>query len=333
MMNRITALTNALNPPAPLPVVSMEAQGPDGVARVETEIEIYGTMRNMDELTKAADWEVQEQWGLYIPQTAKNAGSGGPRVRSTQDSNGSTTYVLTTKVKLPKGNQECEETSTADMFTMFKMLAESGLRKKRYFFPIPNTDMKFEVDVFYGPAGTPLPEVKIDLELTDQGLKDGFDPRSVELPFEMSDIRIIAPGRKNDEDLAYVRKLFSEKYDIPNQYRGNAVSLEDLHASMEEFAPPGCICGKCGWGDSCPGQAAKRQQEADRDAKASTEGLRKYQDKLVDLSNMATGIAGCLTYNETQVESRIKSQCHELSTAISAGFKRLNDDDGDHEFR
>lgn len=317
------ALMAALNP-VNLPVISMEAAPtPDGKTQVEKEIEIYGTMRNMNDLDAATGWEIQEQWGLYVPGSDENAGSGNVRVRMSQRNTGEPVYVLTTKVKAPNGNLECEAPSSVDMFTLFKVLASSGLRKKRYFFPLPGTDMEFEVDVFCGPTGAPVPHVKIDLELRNP--PEGFDFSSVKLPFEMTDIRIISPGRKSDEDLAYVRELFKTQYDLPNQMK--------QVASMEEFPPPGCECGKCGWGSTCPGRTERLEKEARIDAKASRENLIAHQDKLVDLSHRCTGLAGALSYNDTKREAAIKSSMHELSVAITAGLKMLNDDDGDHEFR
>lgn len=348
-MNRNMALMNALSPPEPLPTVSLEAiEVADGVTRVETEIEIYGTMRNMDDLTKAKDWEIQEQWGLYVPQTDKNAGSGNTRVRLTQNSSGATSYVLTTKVKQAGGNQECEEISSVDMFNLFKKLGDSGLRKKRYFFPMEGTEMCFEVDVFFNAAGTMIPQVKIDLEIKGQ-LPENFDYSNITLPFEMSDIRIISPGRKNDEDLAYVRKLFSEHYDIPNQYKASAVSQESVgQVSMEEMAPPGCICGKCGWGDSCPGQAEKRRLADERDAAASTDNLDKNKEALVDLADRCSSMAGVLSYNDTRREAALKSSLKNVTNNIQCALLNKGSDadtfhsdlkakialaDGDHEFR
>jgi hypothetical protein len=307
------ALMAALNP-VNLPVISMEAAPtPDGKIQVETEIEIYGTMRNMDDLDAATGWEIQEQWGLYVPSSQENAGSGNVRVRMSQRNTGEPVYVLTTKVKAPNGNLECEAPSSVDMFNLFKVLASSGLRKKRYYFPLPGTDMEFEVDVFTGPTGAPVPHVKIDLELRNP--PDGFDFSQVKLPFEMTDIRIISPGRKSDEDLAYVRQLFSTQYDLPNQCKDTAA------ISMEEFAPPTCECGKCGWGSgTCPGRVERLEKEARRDANASRENLVAHKDKLVDLANRCTGLAGALSYNDTRREATIKSSMHELSTAITAGL-------------
>lgn len=324
-MNRTSALMQALNPKE-LPVISMEsAPEPDGKTQVEKEIEIYGTMRNMNDLDAASGWEIQEQWGLYVPGCEENAGSGNVRVRMSQRNTGEPTYVLTTKVKAANGNLECEAPSSVDMFNLFKILASSGLRKKRYYFPIAGTEMEFEVDVFTGPTGAPVPHVKIDLEVRGNP-PPGFDFGNLTLPFEMSDIRIIAPGRKNDEDLAYVRQLFKTQYDLSNQCKDTA--------SLEEFAPPTCECGKCGWGSGvCPGRVERIEKEAAVDAKASKENLIAHKDKLVDLSNRCSGLAGALSYNDTRREAAIKSSMHELTTAITAGLMTLNKDDGDHEFR
>lgn len=340
-MNRKHALMAALNP-VELPVISLEsAPGPDGKTQVETEIEIYGTMRNMNDLDAATGWEIQEQWGLYVPGSNDNAGSGNVRVRMSQKSTGEPVYVLTTKVKAEKGNLECEAPSSVDMFNLFKVLASSGLRKKRYYFPIAGTDMEFEVDVFTGPTGAPVPHVKIDLELRNP--PEGFDFAHLVLPFEMTDIRIISPGRKSDEDLAYVRQLFSTQYDLSNQCKETA--------SMEEFAPPGCECDRCGWGSGpCPGVTERKEREAATDAKASRENLVAHKDKLIDLSDRCTGMASALSYNDSRREAALKSSLHGLTNTIQAALLNKGSDadtfhdnlkariaegkgDGDHEFR
>jgi hypothetical protein len=333
------ALMAALNP-VNLPVISMEAAPtPDGKTQVEKEIEIYGTMRNMDDLDAATGWEIQEQWGLYVPGSDENAGSGNVRVRMSQRNTGEPVYVLTTKVKAPNGNLECEAPSSIDMFNLFKVLASSGLRKKRYYFPLPGTDLEFEVDVFTGPTGAPVPHVKIDFELRGT-LPEGFDFSQVKLPFEMTDIRIISPGRKSDEDLAYVRELFKTQYDLPNQCKNVA--------SLEEFPPPSCECGKCGWGSGvCPGKVERKQKEAEIDSKASTENLEKNKDALVDLADRCSGMAGVLSYNDTRREATLKSSLHGLTNTIQAALLNKGSDadtfhndlkarirgDGDHEFR
>lgn len=293
-------LESALNP-VELPVVSLAVATPsledaanpaaDGVTKIEKEIEIYGTMRDMKVLDLAEDWEMQEQWGLYIEKTAENASAGNIRVRMTQCSKGEVCYVQCIKTKTAEGNRETEIEVTVDMFEQFKRLAASGLRKKRYFFPIPNSTMKFEVDVFYGPAGTPLPQVKIDLELSDNAVEEGFDPYNVTLPFEMSDIRIIAPGRKNDEDLKYVRQLFRQ-YDIPNQYKEQVSQEGGITVSQEE--------------------AFEEEQ--------TEENLLTMKNKLCEVAELCDGVALSLSYNGPEGEARIKNQLKETSMAIYAAY-------------
>lgn len=212
-------------------VVSLEALLPAGTTSLEREYEIYGTMRNMDELDRAASYEMQEQWGLYIEKSEKNAASGNIRVRMTQVGNEPAGYTFTAKTKAAQGNNETELAATVDMFEHFKRLAEGGLRKRRYFFPFPEEGVTLEVDVFFTAAGTMCPKVKIDLELSE-----GMDPAVVgrlEMPFQLDDVRVIPPGQKSDADLAYVRELFSTYYDLPNQYREAAVSQEDAGIRVE----------------------------------------------------------------------------------------------------
>lgn len=309
---RNTYIATAMNP---VLTPSLEDLAPDGVTRQEKELEIYGTLKDFSVLENATGWELQEQWGLYIPKTAKNAGSGGPRVRKTTLSSGEVTYVLTTKVKEADGNAECEQDTSEDMFTMFKRLAESGLLKKRYFFPIGDTGLKFEVDVFCGNDGQPVPQVKIDLEIPED-LSANFDPSKVKLPFELDEVRIIAPGRKNDEDLKYVRKLFSEKYDVPNPFLQKA--------SMEEFPPPGCKCGKCGWGHlNCePNRVASRAAPGmglDSEER-SEDNLIANKSALIEIAAQAEGIGNNLSTNGPEHEIRLKNSLQDIVVTVGAVF-------------
>lgn len=332
-----SALTGALTEPVVKQTISMEALDPaDGVTRVEQEIEIYGTMRDMSQLEAATSWEIQEQWGLYIPKTAKNGGTGGPRVRMSQPSGGEPVYVLTTKVKGAAGNDECEEPSSLDMFEMFKRLAESGLRKKRYFFPIPNTEMTFEIDVFTGPNGTPLPDVKIDLEIRGT-VPEGFDARAVTLPVDLDNVRIIAPGHKSPEDLAYVRELFKQ-YDLPNPHLGS--EQPGTQASMEEFPPPGCTCGKCGWGSTCKGPGTTPESgtfipktngepisDGDNPVDSNPTGddlmgenLLNNKDSLMSIMETADGISRNLSFNGPTGEAAVKTALRDVVTTVGKAF-------------
>lgn len=173
-----------------------------GETVVEREYEIYGTVEDLSMLKEKAERiEQQEQWGLPSDK-------GNVRVRKTQEGHDAT-YVLTIKVKKDDGNLENETEVTKETFELFKALVKEGLIKTRYVIPVEGDDsLKLEVDVFNGPEGV-CDIVKIDLEVPE-----GKDIDGIDIPFKLTDTRVIQPGKKTDEDLAYVKDLFSTKYNI-----------------------------------------------------------------------------------------------------------------------
>lgn len=187
--------------------IGMESQGE---AKFEREFEIYGRLTDLEALKSADSSEMQEQWGLLIEKTEGNVAWGTIRVRAINDGE---QYILTSKIKHESGNEEVEEPTTRARFEQFRKLSDNGLKKIRYFYKATD-DLTFEVDVFLDKHDNPCPWVKIDLELPD-----GFDIDQLpELPFDLQDVRVIRPGRKNDEDLQYVRKLFDEFFNLKNIY-------------------------------------------------------------------------------------------------------------------
>ncbi len=144
----------------------------------------YARVESPEVLLKAASMEIQEQWGLWHNQTNKNAGSGSVRIRKTITKGVGEEglvnvrqlpqYVMTTKIRTSSGDAlEIPIGTTEDNFKAFRLLAESGMIKHRYIFPIPDTDLKWEVDMFVAPGEDKnstkyLPWCKIDLEVKDK---------------------------------------------------------------------------------------------------------------------------------------------------------------------
>lgn len=179
-----------------------------GQSKKEIEYEIYGKVVNLNDLKKATRTERQDQWGLPVYKTDKNYSAGTVRVRQIDGGK----VELTTKVK--RDSDEAEIETSQDMFDHFRKLADQGLIKVRHFFPV-DEEFTYEVDAFFNTAGQFSEWVKIDLELppgveTIDTLPD--------LPFEMTDIRVIAPGPKKPEDLAFVRELFDKYFNVANQF-------------------------------------------------------------------------------------------------------------------
>lgn len=184
-------------------LVSLESLIADGTTVLEREYEIYGSIEDLSVLETAERKEFQEQWGLPT-------NTGSIRVRKTIKGD-ETQYTQTIKIKGAEGNDENEMDVSEETFLMFKRLVANGLIKTRYFFPVPNSELVLEVDVFQDLEGKPFNEVKIDLEVPE-----GMDISQVVIPFKLDNPRLIKPGKKSAEDLDFVRGLFSSKYEQPN---------------------------------------------------------------------------------------------------------------------
>lgn len=177
--------------------VSLEAL--DGNAVQEIEYMFFGKLEDFSQLERADKIERQEQWEVRTPL-------GGVRVRRCE-AEGEVTYILTSKVKREgeKGKEEVETEVTADMFEHFKLHASTGMRKDRHCFNVPDSELVWELDVFYSASGDPVPWVKIDLEV----------PGEIALPqwpVEFSEVITNQNGKRSDEEQAIVGDLFENHY-------------------------------------------------------------------------------------------------------------------------
>lgn len=165
---------------------------------IEYENEIYLSGFNIDQVVAmAASREGQEQWGIFVPKTSKNATSGNLRVRKTIDQEGEIVYEFTTKTSQgAKGKLEKNLDADEVLFEQFQLLADQGLVKTRYVIPYElddGTKFKFEVDVFYNSKGELVPWVKVDAELPE-----GYALNPEQIPFTREEILIVTPASKQD---------------------------------------------------------------------------------------------------------------------------------------
>lgn len=133
----------------------------------EIEYDFYAKITDFDQLKKAKYKKDQEQWSLFF---FKEAVRCSLRVRKiTDDKN--IKFEIANKLKIGDLDDEWEIEKEIERhhFDILKSLSKSGMMKTRYYFPINETDMVWEVDVFYNSKGEPLPWVKVDLEV-DQRL-------------------------------------------------------------------------------------------------------------------------------------------------------------------
>lgn len=194
-------------------IPSMESEGADGSTVIEREYEIYGRVDDLSVLKEKAErTEYQEQWGMPCNAGSDAGINGNIRVRMTREGDdGEQKYTMTIKVKGKDSNEENEMDITEDTFNIFSRLVPNGLIKTRYVFPVRDTEFELEVDVFHDADGNECNIVKIDLEVPE-----GTDVNAITMPFKLEEPRLIKPGQKSQEDLDYVRKLFSEQYEVKN---------------------------------------------------------------------------------------------------------------------
>ncbi len=194
-------------------LASLEAVA-DGQTRVEKEIVTYGKIVDFDELKKADRKEKQEQWELRIP-VKDNVYAGCIRIRCIDDEK----YILTTKTFKPdKGDLqeteiELDKEQGASMMEEFKKLSTGGMIKTRYFFNVPDSELVYEVDVYYDENGEPKTWCKIDLEVTDMRIKRPA------LPIEIKEAREIPAKNRSEEDQKFLERLMDKEFITPSPYQ------------------------------------------------------------------------------------------------------------------
>lgn len=207
--------------------VSTEAETTDGKVSQEIEYMFYAKVSSPEALMKAACVEIQEQWGLWTDKTDKNAGSGSNRVRKTitkpivngefDNENSTTQYVLTTKLTRADGSRlEIPVEASEGGLKAFRILAESGMIKHRYRFPVPDSDLCWEVDMFVEPGESMYSTkyvgwAKIDLEVPN---KDTPIPKLPEGFSDMFDSKVDSPTDEQKEIIEKMKGYLS----LPNPF-------------------------------------------------------------------------------------------------------------------
>lgn len=188
----------------------------DGKAVREKEHVVYGRLPDMNDLKKASGMEHQEQWQIKVDKTEKNAAKGRIRVRKTVTKDGAVEYVNTTKVEVGEtasgDNIEVPIPTTEGNFLQFRFLAEEGMIKDRYFFPVPDSDLVWEVDVFKKPNGEYYDWVKLDLEVDD--LSAPIPP----LPLPLEDVIAAKYGDRTEAEEARVSALYANEFISKNPH-------------------------------------------------------------------------------------------------------------------
>lgn len=185
----------------------------DGKTKVEKEIVVFGKIVDFDELKKADSKEEQEQWEIRIRDDSLKY-SGCIRVRAIDKKR----YVFTIKTFVPdRGNLNETEVELGPeegkaMMEEFKKLTTGGMIKTRYNFKVPDSDLVWEVDVYYDEKGEPKAWCKLDLEVSDLRIA------RPEFPIQLKEAREIPNKNRSDEDQKFVERLMQREFITPSPY-------------------------------------------------------------------------------------------------------------------
>lgn len=175
----------------------------DGQARPEVELTVYGEMADLSHLEQSVSSQRMEQWNLPESETETCRTRG--RIRAIDDRR----WILTTKARPKTSADGCIEVEcdiSRDMFNSLRDMSDGGYAKTRYYYPIPNTGLQWEVDVFYGTDGSMHPWVKLDLEVPS------LDIELPPWPFPMRRIIVDGGPDMDYQDKAIVNRLWSEDW-------------------------------------------------------------------------------------------------------------------------
>ncbi len=137
---------------------------PNGIRQIELEYTFYGKLKNVQDLDKfAAKKEIQEQWLVPVETDVR----GKARIR---EINGDQ-WVLTTKIRREgvRGSEEVECLISKDMYASLREMGTGGYKKVRYYFPVPDSGLVWEIDAFFTRQGQLSDWVKVDLEVPNAG--------------------------------------------------------------------------------------------------------------------------------------------------------------------
>lgn len=241
-------------------LISNEAEDTSGKTAAEIERVIYARVSSFDFLERAAGAERQEQWQIKVPRTEENAAAGSIRVRKVtnlQHSGSGVQYILTSKLKVGQagGSAETSEQSSADQFTVFKYMANSGMLKDRYRFPIENTDLFWEVDCFPAEGARYNEWVKVDLENWPRGKE--LPP----LPFNAAETIDGDDASHTEETKAKVDRLYEEIFLLKNT--NTPIESGDAPPPKGENAQPEVAADTGATNDEHIAEATKNNEDHD----------------------------------------------------------------------
>lgn len=182
-----------------------------GGVEVERELTFYVKMSDLKVLEDLTAIE-QIQWQLNLKSDIP-----GARFRARLEDG--KVHSICCKIPHKDGegvNSEAETLVDKDFWEFnIKHFGHHGYKKKRYIYPIPNSDLKYEIDVFLSESGQSHPFVKVDLEYPET-LKE-FPP----FPFLVDEDTAIDGNNPTKEEQEFIDDLWENQWSRLDSAKGS----------------------------------------------------------------------------------------------------------------
>lgn len=181
-----------------------------GGVQLERELVFYVKMTDLKVLDELPCVE-HVQWQLDLTSPVPNA-----RWRARLEDN--KVHSITCKIPHTSGEGMVEATSITDPdFWEFHVrnFGHHGYKKTRYNYAIPNTNLKFEIDVFLSESGQPHPYVKVDLEYPHDL------PELPNFPFAVDEDTAIDGTNPTPEEKKFIDDLWENEWSRLDSAKGD----------------------------------------------------------------------------------------------------------------
>lgn len=181
-----------------------------GGVGVERELTFYVKMSDLSVLQELTSID-QIQWKLDLK-------GSNPEARFRARLEDGKTHSICCKIphRDGEGNVEAETIVDKDFWNfMIKCFGHHGYKKTRYIYPIPETDLKFEIDVFISESGQQHPYVKVDLEYPTN------IPVLPPFPFEVDKDSVIDGTDPSKEEEEFIDDLWENQWSRLDSAKGD----------------------------------------------------------------------------------------------------------------
>lgn len=182
-----------------------------GGVGLERELTFYVKMSDLNDL-KSLDSIEQLQWRLDL----KDSKRPDAKFRARQEDGKLHSICCKIPHKTGEGDVEAETEVNAEFWNfMVKLFGNHGYKKTRYIYPIPETDLKFEIDVFLSESGQQHPFVKVDLEYPSTL------PALPPFPFEIDQDTAIDGSNPDKEEQDFIDNLWENEWSRLDSAKGD----------------------------------------------------------------------------------------------------------------